>query len=140
VRLFFDTSVILSATASSRGASRWILEEYSIYKWQLLSANYCKEETLHNLEKVGENAREIFSSLIEPSIKWKADTWVADYPLLFPKAKDRPVVLAALAAEADYLITLDRNDFHGLLGNFVYSVSIRTPGDFLMEMREKSVL
>jgi hypothetical protein len=63
-----------------------------------------------------------------------------EYPLLFPKAKDRPVVLAALASEADYLLTLDRHDFQGLLGHRVYSVSIRTPGDFLVEERDRSVI
>ena len=30
----------------------------------------------------------------------------------FPKAKDRPVVITALAAEAAVLLTLDRTDFH----------------------------
>jgi|WetSurMetagenome_2_1015567.scaffolds.fasta_scaffold628093_2 hypothetical protein len=84
---------------------------------------------------MGGTARSVFDSLVNPAIHWKPDTWVSDYPLLFPKAKDRPVVLAVLAARADFLLTLDRHDFQGLLGNQVYNVSIRTPGDLLIEMR-----
>ena len=140
MRLFLDTSVILSASASEKGASRWIVEECARHNWSLVSANYCKAETLKNLAKMGGSARETFDALVAPAIRWKADTWVSEYPLLFPKAKDRPVVLAALAAKADYLLTLDRHDFQGLLGNLVYSVSIRTPGDFLIEMRNNNVI
>ena len=140
MRLFLDTSVILSASASSNGASRWIVEESSRHHWELVSADYCKAETTKNLGKMGGSTRSVFDALVMPSVLWKPDTWVSDYPLLFPKAKDRPVVLAALAARADFLLTLDRHDFQGLLGNQVYNVSIRTPGDFLIEMRNGNVI
>jgi predicted nucleic acid-binding protein len=140
MKLFLDTSVILSASASSKGASNWIVEVFSRYHWELVSADYCRAETVKNLEKMGGTSRSVFDSLVNPAILWKPDTWVSDYPLLFPKAKDRPVVLAALSARADFLLTLDRHDFQGLLGNQVYNVSIRTPGDFLMEMRNSNAI
>ena len=35
--------------------------------------------------------------------------------LVFPQAKDRPVVITAFSAEAAVLMTLDRTDFHGAL-------------------------
>jgi len=140
VKLFLDTSVMLSASASSKGASRWIVEQHPACDWQLVSADYCRLETLKNLKKVGRDAGVVFTRVVRPVVKWEPDTWVSEYPLLFPKAKDRPVIMAALAAKADYLLTLDRQDFQGLLGNQVYGVSIRTPGDFLMEMRERGLL
>ena len=140
MKLFLDTSVLLSACASGKGASRWVVEKAVPGNWQLVSAVYCRSELLHNLNKMGAPAGEVWTAMVAPSVNWLPDTWVGEYPLLFPKAKDRPVVLAALAAKADYLLTLDRQDFHGRLGNQVYGVSLRTPGDFLLEMRELGFL
>lgn len=140
MKLFLDSSVILSASASDKGASRWIVENGKEHGWTLQSATYCQAETLKNLSKMGPDANATFNAIVNPRIEWIPDTWVSEYPLLFPKAKDRPVVLAALASKADNLLTLDRQDFLGLLGHLVYSVSIRTPGDFLMEMRGNGIL
>ncbi len=52
------------------------------------------------------------------------------------KAKDRPVLISALAASAEFLLTLDRTDFHRTLGTQVYGMSVRTPAEFLMEQRD----
>jgi predicted nucleic acid-binding protein len=56
-----------------------------------------------------------------------------DRPLIYRAVKDRPVVITALSLKADVLLTLDRDDFHDLLGSSVYGLSIRTPGEFLRE-------
>jgi hypothetical protein len=56
---------------------------------------------------------------------------VLDRPLLYRAIKDRPIVISALSLQADCLLTLDRDDFHDLLGNSVYGLPIRTPGEFL---------
>jgi hypothetical protein len=58
-----------------------------------------------------------------------------DKPLVFPKAKDRPIVITALAARSDWLLTLDEGDFHTKLGREVYGLRIATPGEFLLEQR-----
>ena len=73
-------------------------------------------------------------------ITWTGDALSPDKILIFPKAKDRPVVLSALAAKVDVLLTLDRQDFMGLLGSQVYGVAIRTPGDWLLECCERGVI
>lgn len=36
-----------------------------------------------------------------------------------------------LDASADVLLTLDRNNFHAILGKTVYGLQILTPGEFL---------
>jgi len=51
--------------------------------------------------------------------------------LVYGAVKDRPVVVSALHLKAHYLLTLDRDDFHDLLGTEVYGLRIRTPGEFL---------
>lgn len=60
--------------------------------------------------------------------------------LVFPKAKDRPVVITALAAEAVVLLILDRTDFHGALGGQIYGMSIRTPADFFVEQGKAGLI
>lgn len=59
-----------------------------------------------------------------------------DKALIFPKAKDRPIVISALAEKCDWLLTLDETDFHGNLGREVYGLAVATPGQFLMEQRK----
>lgn len=59
-----------------------------------------------------------------------------DKVLVFPKAKDRPVLLSALGAEADVLLTLDEADFKKVIGLQVYGLAVRSPGEFLIEQRE----
>ena len=117
MRLFLDTSVLLSAAGSEKGASRFIVEKAKKHSWQLLSSNYCHEETLRK------------------RIKWVNDAWSSENILTYSKAKDKPVLLGALAAKSDCLLTLDRADFERRLGKQFYGMSIRTPGDWLLEMR-----
>lgn len=129
MRLFLDTSVLLSASGSEKGASRFIIDEAKKRRWQLVSSNYCREETLRNLPKIGEDAETYFSSMLRKRIKWVNDAWSSESILLYSKAKDKPVLLGALAAKSDYLLILDRVDFEGRLGKQFYGMSIRTPGD-----------
>jgi hypothetical protein len=63
-----------------------------------------------------------------------------DKPLVFAKAKDRPVVITALATRAEWLLTLDEADFQGKLGREVYGLRIASPGEFLLEQRAQGVL
>lgn len=136
MRLFLDTSVLLSASGSDNGARCFIVDEAKKHRWQLLSSKYCREETLRNLKKIGEEAEAYFSKSLKRKIKWVTDAWSSEFIVMFPKAKDKPVLLGALAANSDYLLTLDRVDFEGRLGKQFYGMSIRTPGDWLFEMRD----
>jgi len=140
VRLFLDASVLLSASGSESGASRYIVDEAKKHSWQLLSSNYCREETLRNLPKIGQEAESYFTDTLRKRIKWVTDAWSSESILLYSKAKDKPVLLGALAAKSDFLLTLDRVDFQGRLGKQFYGMSIRTPGDWLWEMRNSGKL
>lgn len=136
MKIFLDTSVLLSASGSAKGASRYILENAKSNKWKLVSSGYCKSETIRNLSKLGDDAEGFFGSILRKQISWESDTLASDRILIFQKNKDKPVLITALASEADYLLTLDRADFHKKVGSEVYSLKIRTPGEFLMELRE----
>lgn len=140
MRLFLDTSVLLSASGSAKGASRFIVAEAVAQGWDLVSSDYCAEETRRNLPKIGRTAATAWKAEIAPRVRLIRASLALDKPLLFPKAKDRPVVITALAARADWLLTLDVTDFHGKLGREVYGLRLATPGEFLFERRAAGAL
>ncbi len=110
---------VLSARGQDRGA--------------LLTACYGIRETL----RIGRTAAVTWEAEIQSVLQLVSDALaMGERALVFPKAKDRPVVITALAAEAAVLITLDRTDFHGALGREIYGMRIRTPADFLIELRK----
>jgi hypothetical protein len=76
-------------------------------------------------------ARRDWRSVIRPQLFISDTRLVLDRPLVYRAVKDRPVVISALNHQADWLLSLDRDDFHDLLGGEVYGLPIRTPGEFL---------
>ena len=116
MRLFLDTSVLLAASGSSRGASRFLVGEAVAQGWVLVSSDYCEEETRRNLSKVVRGAGIAWRRKIKPRVRFVRANLSIDKPLVFPKAKDRPVVITALATRSDWLLTLDESDFHTKLG------------------------
>jgi predicted nucleic acid-binding protein len=140
VRLFLDTSVLLAAAGSDKGASRFLVEQAKAMGWELVSSDYCAEETRRNLPKLGRRALASWRALVEPRIRFFPARYSLDKPLVFPKAKDRPVVISALALKATWLLTLDEADFHGKLGFEVYGLAIGSPGDLLVHERNQGHL
>jgi predicted nucleic acid-binding protein len=140
VRRFLDTSVLLAATGSAKGASRFLVTEAAGLGWHLLSSDYCVEETQRNLPKIGRIAATTWSQEILPRVRLVQTSVSLDKPLIFSKAKDRPVVITALAARAEWLLTLDEADFARKLGREVYGLRLATPGEFLLEQRANDVL
>lgn len=100
-----------------------------------MTSGYCRNEVLRNLPKLGDPAISAWEIVVEPRVRLVSDVLALDKILVFEKAKDRPVVISALAADAGVLLTLDRTDFHHTLGPQVYGMSVRTPAEFLMEQR-----
>jgi predicted nucleic acid-binding protein len=136
VRLFLDTSVLLAAAGSGKGASHYLIEEARAHTWALLSAPYCVEEAVRNARKIGPKAPAALAQLVLPKLALVPTELAFDKALVFPKAKDRPVLLSALGTHADCLLTLDETDFQNVIGSQVYGMDIRTPGMFLVEQRE----
>lgn len=135
MKLFLDTSVLLAGAGSAKGASRFVVEQACNHEWELLTARYCVEETCRNVSKVGAKAAGALASVILPNLFVTPTELIFDKVLVFPKAKDRPVLLSALGCQADFLLTLDETDFQGVVGERVHGLEIRSPGRFLMEMR-----
>ncbi len=133
MRLFLDSSVLLAACGSARGASRLLFTSAVSHGWELLVSPYALGEVAANLATVGAAAVAAWPRL-RTQVVQVPDVLTVDRPVVFSPAKDRPILLSALAW-ADVLLTLDRADFMDLLGQQFYELRLRTPGAFLAEER-----
>jgi len=133
VRLFLDTSVLLAACASAKGAAREIFRASRMNGWVLVATPYVVEEVLRNLPDFPVSASGEWVRL-RAEILLMDDTLTLNRPVVFPVSKDKPILLSALAW-ADALITLDRGDFATLLGTSFYGMPVLRPGEFLQRER-----
>jgi predicted nucleic acid-binding protein len=133
VRLFLDTSVVLSACASAAGASREIFRAAPVNDWVLVATPYVVAETERNLSGFSPDAKSKWLELRQ-NILLMRDVLTLKIPAVFPVRKDRPVLFGALSW-ADFLLTLDRADFSKLLGGEFYGMPVLKPGDLLERKR-----
>ncbi len=138
MKLFLDTSVLLAACGSEKGASRELFRLAPLNDWTLMTSPYVLEETERNLPKLSAAAGDAWQAL-KPDLVLRDDVLTLNQLAVFPVTKDRPVLLSALAW-ADVLLTLDRNDFLTLLGDEFYGLPVLKPGLFLERQRDAGVL
>jgi len=74
-------------------------------------------------------------NLEDPSgdLSFTANALTTNRPLLLSASKDKPVLISALAAKCNVLLTLDTGDFGIVLDTKVYGMAVRTPRSFLIE-------
>lgn len=133
MRLFLDTSVMLSAAASAAGASREIFRRAPANGWLLVTTPYAIDEVPRHLPDFPMTTSAEWASL-RPRILVMDDVLTLELPAVFSVAKDRPILFGALAW-ADVLLPLDRGDFETLLGSSFYGMPILTPGVLLQRER-----
>lgn len=133
MRLFLDTSVLLSASGSDKGASREIFRLAKSNKWTLIATPYVLQEVAKNLPKRSTAALPSWL-LLRDRLLILPDVITLDRPAIFGPAKDRPILFSALAW-TDVLLTRDHSDFGHQLGHEFYGLAILQPGDFLRRER-----
>jgi predicted nucleic acid-binding protein len=133
VKLFLDTSVLLAACGSARGASRALFHLAPNTGWTLVTSPYAICEVIKNLPKFPAAATSVWVGL-RRQLTLGDDVVALNRPAVFPVSKDRPILFSALAW-SQVLLTLDREDFVGLLGGQFYGLRIRLPFEFLEEER-----
>lgn len=133
MRLFLDTSVLLAACGSAQGSSRALFQYAATQGWELLASPWVLGEVTRNLVKLPIAATAQWLRLRQQLVIVD-DVVSLDRALVFPVSKDRPVLLSALAS-ANVLLTLDREDFTGVLGSQCYGMPILLPFDFLERER-----
>ena len=138
MKLFLDTSVLLAACGSAKGASREVFRLATFNDWTLIATPYVLEETERNLPKLSAIAKSAWK-VLQPELVIHDDILTLRQLVVFPVTKDRPVLFSALAW-SDVLLTLDRNDFTTLLGDEFYGLPVLKPGTFLERQRAAGFL
>ena len=131
MRVFLDSSVLLAAAGSTRGASYHLITTARRNGYYISTADYCVQEVEHNLGKLDPIFAKRWYKIIKPKIRIVPVRLTTPQILVYSKTKDRPVVITSLAENAEFLLTLDKADFKGLLGKKVYGVHILSPAEFL---------
>ncbi len=133
MNIFLDTSVLLSASNSDLGASRALFDLSKGNNWVLQTSPWVLAEVTRNLVKFSVKATQVWIGLRQ-QLNVVDDVVSLDQALVFPACKDRPILVTALAF-SDVLLTLDRDDFMGVLGKSCYGLLLLTPSDFLKTER-----
>ncbi len=126
-RLFLDANVLVSAalTPDSSLSRLWTLDSV-----RLLGSPHVVEEARRNVADPRASERlEVVLEAVAILPSEPADFEIEDDPGL--PAKDRPVLLAAIVAGADYLLTGDLTHFGALVGMGIHGVTVLLPGQYL---------
>jgi hypothetical protein len=133
VTLFLDSSVLLAACGSGKGASREIFRRAPKQPWTLITIPYVLEEVARNLRNLPAEASADWVRL-RRQLRIEDNVLSLDRPAVFVPAKDRPILFSALAW-SDVLLTLDTRDFGELLDSEFYGLAVLRPGAFLERER-----
>jgi len=141
-RVFLDTSVLIAALFSSKGASAEILKLARAEKIQVFISQYVIDETCRTLRLKGIQLLPVFDRilkiktlnvLLNPSKKQ-----ISLAKLILKDLKDVPILALAMQEKADYLITLDRKDFiDDPQVSRKSKLKILTPGAFVKFFRKE---
>jgi predicted nucleic acid-binding protein len=128
-RLFLDANVLVSAALKPESRLAGLCPPDDV---RLLGSPHVVAEARRNVHDADAAARLqalIAALAVLPSEP--ADFEIADDPGM--PAKDRPVLLAAIVAKADYLLTGDLSHFGSCLGRTFGGVTVLLPGEYLRE-------
>ena len=131
-RVFLDANVLVSAalTPDSRLHALWKRPDV-----RLTGSPYVIAEARRNVTAPGAAARlEVLVEAISVLPAEPADFAMEGDPAL--PAKDRPVLLAAIASSSDYLLTGDATHFGDLFGRAFNGVTVLRPGEYVRALDE----
>ena len=125
LRLFLDANVLISA-AWKTGSK--VTRLWQIPGVELITSNYVLAECRRNLPRIEQQER-LEQLLRTVRILTFQGTPVLENPPELPD-KDQPVLVAAVLARADFLITGDRNHFGAWYGTAICGIRVEPPASF----------
>ncbi len=122
---FLDANVVFSACLSDKGHARAVFRLAQADYCTLLTSSYAAEEARRNLSV---KYREHLPTLhdleplltIVPEASPALVTWASSHVV----AKDAPILAAAVASGADYLVTGDQRHFGHLYGHVLEDLTV----------------
>jgi predicted nucleic acid-binding protein len=132
-RIFLDANILFSVAYGSSGLNRlWELTRQK--RCMLFASHFVVEEANRNLSHPGQTKR-LEDYLSEVRIVPEVDLTLP-CPIELPE-KDRPVLMAAISVQANYLLTGDVTHFGKYFGQIVNGVKICQPRDYLGQSLRK---
>jgi len=126
-RLFLDANVLSSAAYRTESGLHRLWE---LSDCVLITSRYAIGEARVNLDEHAQ--RERLEKLCRPIHLVDASSALLPPGTLLPQ-KDRPILSAAIEANATHLLTGDVRHFGNLLGKIIAGVLIQLPGQYLKE-------
>lgn len=132
-RIFLDANILFSIAYGSPGLNRlWEIAQKK--HCELFASNYVVEEAKRNLLS-SEQLRKLEAFLSMLQLVPEVDPNIP-CPIDLPE-KDRPVLLAAISIQADYLLTGDMIHFGKYFGQTVRGIKICLPRDYLLIAQQR---
>jgi predicted nucleic acid-binding protein len=130
-RLFLDANVLFTAAHNPGGKAAFLFDHLGARRWKLISSRFAIEEARRNIVAKCPQHEERLVQLLE-RVSEAAQPAPRATPIDLP-AKDQPIWLAALAAEATHLLTGDLKHFgpHMNKPETTGGVVIQTVADYL---------
>lgn len=131
-RVFLDANILFSIAYGSPGLGQlWELTKKG--QCLLLASGYVIEEARRNLDNAAQLKR-LESFLTNVQVVLEADATIP-CPVDLTE-KDRPVLMAAISAEADYFLTGDKEHFGKYFGQTISGVRICRARDYLLRIQQ----
>lgn len=135
-RIFLDSSVLIAACGSNRGASHAVIVMAEIGLFKIVISEQVLVECDRNITKKLIKSLPIFRNILtatKPEIvadllpqeieKWRS--------IIEPK--DAPILAAAISAEVDRILSLNTKDFNPIVAQ-TSGFIIQTPSQFIQEI------
>jgi predicted nucleic acid-binding protein len=134
IKLFFDSSALVAGIVSPTGASRALMQLSEVRKISLIISEQVVAETERAIaRKVPGALPEVRQAILSSNAQIVKDPSLEEVRSHLHAMKDTtdvPILLAAIRAKSDYLVTLNRKHFIDDPGVAkISSLKIGTPGD-----------
>lgn len=125
--LFLDANILFSAAYREKSG---LLRLWEIKSVKLVSSTYAIEEARRNLDmRLQKERLDKLLVNLDRIFPFHADI---DLPKnITIREKDKPILLSAISARADYLITGDVRDFGKFYGQKISGVTVLPPSEYL---------
>lgn len=140
INLFFDSSALYAGVVSPVGAARALLMLAEAGRIEITISMQVTAEVERALLRKAPKAvpyyRQVLKSARIRVLRDPPPQEVASYRGALPHPADVPIAVAAMKAEVDYLVSLDRHFLGGQGAAERTGLRIGTPGDALAWVRE----
>lgn len=122
-----DANILFSAAYADHAP---LLRLWRLRGARLCTSAYAIEEARRNLLRNESGLKRLKDLEKDLPLAPEADTRLIP-PAVTLRGKDMPILAAAIAAKADYLMTGDRRDFGQFFGKKIAGVLVLRPNDFI---------